>query len=291
MNSTISHLPAQSVWIGVGLLAAAVLAVGLMWAQRRASSAAIGELMAVFGGSVVVAAVMSRVFWMVLEPSVDLGHLWQSPWLVLDPRQGGHSSFGAIVGGCVVTGVWLRNRLRRHSVSRTRAVQTFGALDSLAAGGLVGLALARLGCLANGCDFGAPAEVAWAVRHGPDTDAFRTHLERGWVGGDAAWSAPVHPFALYLAVGTLLIVAWAAWAISTRTFRAGRVAGWASGAYLLWRFATEWTRDEASVIHVWAGLNIHHILAVIGLAVLFVGLNWLDACGPKAAGSSSARNS
>jgi phosphatidylglycerol:prolipoprotein diacylglycerol transferase len=294
MNSTISQLPPQSVWIGVGLMVAATLAVGLAAVQARLGQASrapqrmtwatVGDLVAVFGGCVIVGGLTSRLFWMLLEPSVDFVQLWRHPWSTFDPRQGGHSSFGALVGASLVVGLWLR-----ASVSGARGRQALAGLDALAAGGLAGLALARLGCLANGCDFGKPTDLAWAVRHGPRTDAFRAHLERGWIGIDAVLSAPVHPFALYLVVGTLAIVAWAVWAIVRRRFAPGRVAVWAAGVYLSWRFVAEWTRDEATVLMIAAGLNIHHLIAAVGLGVLGVAMLWLDACDKKEAESSSAR--
>jgi prolipoprotein diacylglyceryltransferase len=250
----------------------------------------LGDLLGVFGGCVVIGAVTSRVFWLFLEPSVDFGRLGHDPWTIFDPRLGGHSSFGALAGALAVVGLWARSASQKtwHG-PRTWSVRA--SVDALAVGGLGGLALARLGCLANGCDFGKQTDLGWAVRHGPGTDAFHTHVERGWVALDAAWSAPVHPFALYLVVGTLSIVAWAVWAIGARRFNPGRVALWACGAYLGLRFAAEWTRDDATVLNLYAGFNIHHLFALLGLGALAAAGVWLRACDTEAAQSSSDRHS
>lgn len=266
MNSLISQLPPQSVWIGLGLLVTAAVAAILARVRRVPAS----EVLGLFGLSVLAGALMSRVFWLVLDPSVELAVAWARPAVVFDPRLGGHSSFGALAGGAAVMAVWLWQQ---------RAEWAASAVDVLVPSGLAGLALARIGCLANGCDFGRRADIDWAIRHPAGSEAFAAHLQRGWVAADAAWSAPVYPFALLLAAGTLVIVAVGAAAVAYRRFQPGRIAFGASGAYFLWRFTIEWTRDPATVLGWSRGLNVHHVLAIVGLCLVVGAFFFRDACG------------
>ncbi|HUG52962.1 MAG TPA: prolipoprotein diacylglyceryl transferase family protein, partial [Vicinamibacteria bacterium] len=79
----------------------------------------------------------------------------------------------------------------------------------------------RTGCFLNGCDFGIPAAVPWAVRFPRDrvaagvrpgpSPAWQQHFETGAsfrgesVGAASAWSLPVHPTQIYeAALGVVL---------------------------------------------------------------------------------------
>ncbi|QDG54479.1 hypothetical protein FIV42_28160 [Persicimonas caeni] len=276
MNWLTTQLPAQSVWMGAGLLVAAAIAVGAGRMRRVPAS----EILALFGLCVVVGAASSRVFWVLAAPSVDIGVAVAHLGELLDPRNGGYSSFGAFGGAAAVVALWCY--LQRHEAWALRAI------DALVLGGLSGLALARVGCLANGCDFGRPAQLPWSIQYPAGSEAFALHVESGRILADASWSAPVHPFPLYMAAGTLLIVAIGLGVLSRGQSSPGRVAVLAAGAYLLWRFAMEWTRAPSTVAS-WGAVNIHHLLAVIGLGVIFTVARKLDACRSTSAAPQSGR--
>ncbi len=276
MNLPVEYLPAQSVWMGLGLLMAAAIAAG---AGRR-RGVPLGEMLALFGICTVAGAVSSRLFWLLLDPAVDLGFFSDHLVLVVDPRSGGHSSFGALAGAAAVVALWWS--LQREEWARC-------ALDALVCGGLAGLALARIGCLANGCDFGRPTAMPWGVRFPAGSEAFASHVPRGLIAPDAAWSAAVHPFALYMALGTLAIVVTGVWAVWGQKLRPGRVALRASGAYFVWRFAAELTRDPSTVMNLAGSLNVHHLLAGVGLGLVLAVARWAGACEPTQPAPLSGR--
>ncbi|MCX6632560.1 MAG: prolipoprotein diacylglyceryl transferase [Candidatus Solibacter sp.] len=99
---------------------------------------------------------------------------WQGLW---NPMPGGFVSFGGLFGGCLA--LLLCARWFRFSVRR--------AADSMATGGCLFAAIARIGCYLGGCCHGRPTTMPWGV-------VFP-------VGSDAAlrWGAgvPVHPAQLY----------------------------------------------------------------------------------------------
>jgi|GEM_PF-3337604 len=268
MSEYITHLPPQSMWIGIGLLAAAAVSV---WLAGRFRLGRIDTL-SLFSACVLGGFIGGRIAWALLDPALKITHFSTLTLTMLDLRRGGYSSFGAMLGGAAVLGVWgvLSRRAAAHRAgssvtsdnSQTRA--TRHTLDVLVLAGLSGLGFARLGCLANGCDFGRVTQVAWALRYLPGTEAYAHHLMSEQIGWGAPWSLGVHPFALYLALGSFGIVLTAATLLSTRTFRPGRIAGWSGIAYLVWRFLAEWTRDPATVLVLWGSFNIHHLLTLIG---------------------------
>jgi phosphatidylglycerol---prolipoprotein diacylglyceryl transferase len=79
----------------------------------------------------------------------------------------------------------------------------------------LGLACTRIGCFMFGCDFGAPAKVAWAVRFPKGSPAWDRQVQLEQIARTAALSLPVHPTQIYeslLGLGllglTLLVRRW-----------------------------------------------------------------------------------
>lgn len=263
MNHWISQLPPQGVWIGIGLLVAAGVSV-LLAARLR-----LGRLdtLSLFSACVLAGGVGSRMAWALLSPTVAMREFLSNPLIIFDPLRGGYSSFGAMWGGCFVLGVWwvLSQRAANKSESSSDTLNdSRHTLDVLVLAGLSGLGFARMGCLANGCDFGRVTEVGWALRYPPGREAYAHHLMTQQIGWSAPWSLGVHPFSLYLVLGILGIVLIAGICLWKGASRPGRIAGWSGIAYLIWRFGVEWTRDPSTVLAVWGAFNIHHLLAVLG---------------------------
>jgi phosphatidylglycerol:prolipoprotein diacylglycerol transferase len=119
--------------------------------------------------------------------------------------------------------------------------------------------------LLNGCCFGTPTDVPWAVYHPPETGAYVAHLHAGWIGPDAAHTLAVHPVALYHAAAGLLLffIALRARAIPGRPL-AVAVIGYAAA-----RFALEFFRGDATPVAGALDLNQLFCLALLtaGVAV------------------------
>lgn len=122
---------------------------------------------------------------------------------------------------------------------------------------LAALAVGRIGCFFNGCCFGQPTDVPWAVmaRPGP---CLR------------------HPTQLYevLVVGLLAALCWWWW---RRRRSDGEVTVMACTGYAIWRLLNEWLREDKVMTSCWGlfpastaqVISIHLLLAVaIAVAVV-----------------------
>lgn len=283
MNIDASQLPSQSVLIGVGLLAAAAVALCVGWMRRVPLS----EVLALFGLSVVAAAVGSRISWVMLDPAVGWAMIFEHPMAIVDLSRGGHNSFGALGGAALAVGLWYkdlwragtrRDRRSDRSPRGSHGVRALSMLDALVPAGLAGLSMARLGCLFDGCDFGKTTALPWAVHHSPGTRAFAAHAEQGLVEAGAQWSVAVHPFGAYMAAGTLLIAAVAVAVLAKTEVASGRVAAWAASAYLALRLVVEWTREPTTASMAIPGSSVHQLLAVAGLAAVALVVWRLTPC-------------
>lgn len=77
-------------------------------------------------------------------------------------------------------------------------------LDLAATGVPFAMALMRIGCLLQGCCFGVPSNLPWAVEFPPDSQVARLHATDGLVAPGAP-SLPVHPLQLYFGLASLVV--------------------------------------------------------------------------------------
>ncbi len=113
--------------------------------------------------------VMCRILYIALEPGA-----FGSPGRMLRVWDGGLSFHGALIAAPIVV-AWYA---RRNGLS-------FGQLaDIIAPSVFLGYAIGRIGCLLNGCCYGAVCEVPWAMQ-------FPDEQHRG------ALTPPSHPTQLY----------------------------------------------------------------------------------------------
>ncbi len=92
---------------------------------------------------------------------------------VLNVTQGGLVVYGSLIGGLFAGLLFvLRRRLPVLATS-----------DLIAAGVMLGLALGRIGCLLNGCCFGGPCELPWAVTFAQGRPAYEYQQLTGQLFG------------------------------------------------------------------------------------------------------------
>ncbi|MCC7491515.1 MAG: prolipoprotein diacylglyceryl transferase [Fimbriimonadaceae bacterium] len=157
---------------GEGCTAAGYVVAGLLlWRearQRRMATRGVGwvALAGLWGG--LLGARLAH--WLVVQP----GLLATDPSLLLDPRAGGRTVLGGIVGG------WLAVELTKRYLGLRRSTGNLFA-PALAAGEAVG----RVGCLLQGCCFGRPCDLPWAI----------------WQHG--AWRHPTQVYSLLLCLALL----------------------------------------------------------------------------------------
>jgi phosphatidylglycerol:prolipoprotein diacylglycerol transferase len=134
-------------------------------------------------------------------------------------------------GGALATG------LVGWAVATYRRVPKRRLMDITLAGCLIALALGRVGCFLNGCDYGCPAPVS-----GDGAPPWWSHINR--VLGDEVARFPTQLSEAFFALilGGLLI-----WVIATRyeRFRPGVLGYLGIAAYAIFRFINEFFRCDA----------------------------------------------
>jgi len=252
--------PGQEIWIGCGLLVAILGAVARA-RYRDLDGRVAFALAGAFGLSGLVGA---RLLWALAGSGGPVRSA--APWSVIWRAGGtGFASFGGLAGAGAVAAV-VGSAMEE---SRWRRFQ-----DAVVPVGFVGLAVARVGCIEAGCDFGRRADAWWGLRYSVETPAHAAHLAKGWIGPGEVWSLATHPFPLYL-VGVTVVAVLAGHLAGPEGNEAATVAG----LYCAGRFCAEWFRSPLTDL-AWLGGTVgsNQIWAAIGLAI--VGYwSWSDRDG------------
>ncbi|MDD5557676.1 MAG: prolipoprotein diacylglyceryl transferase [bacterium] len=229
------------------LVAAAFLAAVTTAAARARRAGWPADL--VYDASIVILAgsiIGSRILYILEEPAEFVGR----PLEAFMIWRGGLSYFGGLLGAVIAAVVFLKVRGRNVAA----------AFDILVPSVALGHAIGRIGCLLNGCCFGAvPSRpIPWAVVF-PEGSLAHSHqlYEAGILPPGAALSLPVHPVQIYEALAELCI-----FAILAARFPRRRFDGEIFCLYLLLygaaRFALEFFRADspAAVFVGGAGLTL-----------------------------------
>jgi phosphatidylglycerol:prolipoprotein diacylglycerol transferase len=173
-------------------------------------------------------------------------------------RRGGLAYYGGLAAAVPALWLW----------SRRRGVPCADLLDFVAPLGALGLGITRIGCFLNGCCWGAPSDLPWAVSFPAGSLPQRAQAALGLVGAEAP-SLAVHPVQLYELAAAVAMFALL-WARFPRRRRAGETAVAFGLLYGTWRLAIEWLRADAAgwrpgvhAVTVYQGLS----LAVIAIAI------------------------
>lgn len=218
MHPVLFELPGWGPVNGYGtlILLGGLLAMpGLYWELRRRG---LGRdrpglmLMDLYLVLLLGAPLGGRVLHILTAP----GPYLEQPSRVLSPDVSGFVFFGsmlAIIGGFY----WVA---RRYGATFAQVCDTGATWMPL------GHAFGRLGCLLAGCCWGAPTDVPWSLRFGPDSVAYGA----GEVPRLGDHTVPLHPTQLYESVGLLVLFA----ALLAIRLRRGIEPPWRQGCrYLL----------------------------------------------------------
>jgi phosphatidylglycerol:prolipoprotein diacylglycerol transferase len=124
----------------------------------------------------------------------------------------------------------------------------------------MGLALTRLGCFLNGCCFGQPSTLPWAVRFPANRALEEAQQEAGLIASGAA-SLPVHPTQLYLAALNLLTFGVLYFVLRGRKRFHGELFAWLLILKGVFRSLVEiWRADERGVMFGW--LSTSQLLSI-----------------------------
>ncbi|HPC17889.1 MAG TPA: prolipoprotein diacylglyceryl transferase [Candidatus Hydrogenedentes bacterium] len=211
--------------LAVAFLTCTLLAV--REAQRRnppIDATPQGGLWAFIGG-----LLGAKIYW-ILQYS-EPKYLWRAFFV----WEGGLVFYGGLIGGIFAVYVYIR-------------VNDFPVrvcADIVAPYLALGEAITRLGCFLNGCCWGAPANVPWAVSFPKNSHVYWQQVRDHLITGSETASLPVHPTQLYMTAGLLL-----AMALMMRHEKTPHVPGATGALYLFFygvvRFTVEMFRGDSA---------------------------------------------
>jgi len=162
--------------------------------------------------------------------------------------------------------------------------------DCIVPGLLVGLAIGRIGCFLNGCCYGGPCDLPWAVQFPPESPPWLDQAARGLLpaaaaGGGMPWSLPVHPAQLYAAIDAAILAMLVCLASGTPLARRdGQVFALALTLHPISRLLLEAIRvDEPPALGT--PLSISQLVSLLLLA-LAATLWWWTSRQPPSTGNS-----
>lgn len=170
-------------------------------------------------------------------------------WDVARVWQGGNVYYGCIAGGLVGSLIyWAR-----------KPFPFWAMADAVAPALALGSAVGRIGCWLNGCCYGDPCRLPWAVRFPAGTLPWIHHASQGLIAPSALESLPIHPTQLYAALDGLVVLALLTAYYPLRR-RDGEVMALLMVTYPVTRFLVEMLRDDEGADY--AGLTLSQAISV-----------------------------
>lgn len=234
-------------WFGV-MIALAFLA-GMWTAVRRSPQAGIsGELISdivvpwlLLGGVLGARLLYIATYWR----ESFAGQPWSELFMI---QRGGLVFYGGLVGSSLACIIF----------ARVKRIPLWKLADVLAPSIALGSMFGRIGCLMNGCCFGRPCEMPWAIRFPQD------HSTNG---------VPLHPTQVYDALLNLGLYLGLALLFRRRKFD-GQVFAVYLMCYAVTRSIAETFRGDYNDAHLHGGFTPAHLVSlgilVAGTTLFFV---------------------
>jgi phosphatidylglycerol:prolipoprotein diacylglycerol transferase len=194
---------------------------------------------------------------------------FKSPLDVFKIWEGGLVFYGGVIGAALVFLYYTR----RHGLP------VWQVLDVFAPATAIGIGVGRFGCLLNGCCWGKPAELPWAITFPAQSLPWQEHLLHGWITAAAPRSLPVHPTQIYMAIDGFLLMALLL-AFFPQRRRHGDAMALLMVGYAASRFLIEFLRNDVPPLR--DGLTISQNISLL-LLLGGVALWWYVRRVPAAA--------
>jgi len=233
-------------WYGV-MMALAFVA-GLWTATRRARLANVpGEVVAdvtlwLMAGSIIGARIVYvTTYWKQEFASQPFSEVFMI-------QHGGLVFYGGLIGATVASCAYLA----------WKKLPVWKIADIIAPSIALGSVFGRVGCLLNGCCYGRPCDLPWAIH-------FPANHETHGVG--------VHPTEIYDGLLNLILYLGLAWLFRRRKFDGQIFALYLIG-YAVFRSISEYFRGDYPPDHIHGGLTSAQVVSIpmiiAGLVLLFV---------------------
>ncbi len=173
--------------------------------------------------------------------------------------EGGLVLIGALVGGAI--GFFLLCRMRK--------LPPMLMVDVIMPGVFVGVGFGRIGCLLNGCCFGDPCNLPWAIQFPQGSVPWLDLVNRQLLDPATKFTMPLHPTQIYSSIDGFLLGA-ILWNLFPLRARNGQLLGVGCMMYACTRFLIEIIRnDEPGRFGTWLTISQWYS---IGLFVIGAGL-------------------
>lgn len=246
---------------GYGAMLLAAAAAGTWLSIRRGRAAGFdAETILALGMEIFLWGLVGARLFYVVEYHEQFFRPGESLWAAI-PR-----ILNLAAGGLVVFGSLPTAGLAAWRFARRRGLPVLPLADCIAPGLLVGLALGRIGCFLNGCCYGGPCDVPWAVTFPAQSPPWLDQAARGLLPPDAPRSLAVHPAQLYAAIDAALLAALAV-AFTPLARRSGEVFALVLTLHPISRLLLEAIRvDEPPALGTPLSISQLVSLALLGLA-------------------------
>lgn len=194
-------------------------------------------------GGIVLAHLTSIVLdlpFYLRNPS-EIGGLWTGMFSAEGGLRG-LSFHGGFAGGMLAAYVY----------ARRKGLSFVNVIDLFSPGLALGYGIARIGCFLNGCCYGTPTDLPWAVRFVTDPV---TH----------ALTDPSHPTQIYSMLASFAIFGILVWIERRRRF-GGHVFFSYVALYAVYRFLVEFLRKGITAEVALAGLTEAQVVSIIMFA-------------------------
>lgn len=208
-------------WYGFMAALGFLSGVGVMQLNRKLANLTSDQVTNVMMMAMISGVLGSRIFYVAQNWNYYQNHLGE----IIRIDQGGLVFYGGFI--LAALSLWIYT-------AKICKADTVRVLDILAPAVALGHAFGRVGCFLNGCCYGKPAEVFWAIGYPAGTEPFKRY-----------GSTPLHPVQLYETVLNLLL-AGALFYLVRKTPKRGVTFSAYILAYGILRFVDEFFRGDHS---------------------------------------------
>lgn len=188
-------------------------------------------------------------------------------------------------GGLVLIGGLFLGAIGFFAFCRLHRLKSMLIVDVIMPGVFMGIGFGRIGCLLNGCCFGDPCNLPWAIQFPKGSVPWLDLAQRSILKPDANnvlpnFTMPLHPTQVYSAIDgfTICTILWNLFPLRTRN---GQLFAFGCMIYSITRFLIEIIRND-ELAQFGTGLTISQLYSIGIFLVGLTTLLWLRKQGDPA---------
>lgn len=182
----------------------------------------------------------------------------QPLWAIFAIWQGGLVYYGGLIGAIIAGVIYIRRK----------KLPLWKTADVLAPSIALGSFFGRAGCLLNGCCYGKPTNLPWAIQFPNGSAPWEQQFNEGLIGANSP-SLPVHPTEIYDGLLNFCLYLFLAWLFRRKKFD-GQIFATYLICYAVIRGVVEIYRGDYTNLHYHLGLTPAQW---IGVPIFIAGLS------------------